>query len=153
MVDLFPALQGVKTIMDSLNAISSMREENRRIDAILGVKRQLLELQRDLEEAFAEKVALTDEVRTLKEELGRLKQTTSDLDRYELKNIGGGSSAYMLKADARGTEAPRWLCPVCYDNGKKSQYQFSVRSSRGNVYRCATCSGQTMVPGEPTWLK
>ena len=59
--------------------------------------------------------AQIDRIRELEAEVAGLKAQGTDKHRYELKNVAPGVFAYMLKPEARGGEAPHWLCQHCFD--------------------------------------
>jgi hypothetical protein len=104
-------------------------------------------------EAQKAQLAQLDEITALKAEIKELRGRDTEKQRYELKNLGHGARAYMLKPSARGEESPHWLCPTCFENGKKSHLQFSVRAQGlGSVYRCSGCSGHMTTDSEPEWL-
>ena len=95
-----------------------------------------------------------DRIRALETEVTNLKDWNAEKKNYELKPSGEGAVAYMLKPDKRGSEPPHWLCPTCFENGKKSHLQFSAKMSGfGSVYRCAGCDSHvTTKSGDPKWL-
>lgn len=97
-------------------------------------------------------MAQLETIEALKAEVAKLKGWAAEKEKYELKTVGSGIVAYMNKPSARGTEPPHWLCPTCFENGKKSPYLFSVRSTRGSVYRCKGCDGHVVTNNEPEWL-
>jgi hypothetical protein len=103
-------------------------------------------------EAQQAQMAQLEEIAALKAEIKKFTDWETEKQRYELKGVGHGVSAYMLKPEVRGTESPHWLCPTCFESGKKSQFQFSVRASIGSVYRCHACKGHVTTDGAPTWL-
>ena len=103
-------------------------------------------------EAQQAQLAQLDEITALKAEIKKFTDWEAEKQRYELKSVGRGVSAYMLKPEVRGIENPHWLCPTCFDNGKKSHLQFSVQASIGNVYRCNGCDGHITTNEEPKWL-
>jgi Zn finger protein HypA/HybF involved in hydrogenase expression len=59
----------------------------------------------------------------------------------------------MLKPEARGAEPPHWLCPNCYNQGKKAFYQpTGAMLQRARVYRCQGCQGNLSVESDLKWL-
>ena len=50
-----------------------------------------------------------------------------EAQRYELRDIGSGNWAYMLKPEERGSEYPAWLCPTCFAQGLKGFLQFIAK--------------------------
>lgn len=73
--------------------------------------------------------------------------------RYDLRDIGSGNWAYMLKPEERGSEYPTWFCPSCFAQGVKGFLQFIAKlRGAGSIYRCSQCKSDTTVQGEPRWL-
>jgi hypothetical protein len=103
-------------------------------------------------EAQQAQMAQLEEIASLKAEIANFRDWETEKQRYELKQVGTGTFAQMLKPDARGIEPPHWLCPNCFETGKKSYFQFSTHAGWGSVYRCKGCDGHMMTPNEPAWL-
>lgn len=144
--EIFAGLQAFKSILDSAKALADMHDEGVRLRATNDLLRQI----NAAEQNYA---AALDRVRALEAEIAEIKARKGDLERYELKGIGGGAAAYMLKPEARGAEPPHWLCPACYANGKKAILQRTVQTGHGHLYTCGGCSAKTVVGwGEPQWL-
>lgn len=94
-------------------------------------------------EAHKAQAAQLDAICALEAEVARLKAWDTEKQRYELKNLGAGTVAYVLKPDARGTEPPHWLCPSCYHDGKKSFFQSDgTMELRRLVLRCTGCNAR-----------
>jgi len=103
----------------------------------------------DAREAYASQL---DRIRALEAEVTSLKAWDAEKQDYELKKIGNGAVAYMLKPDRRGTQAPHWLCPNCYSKGQKSFLNpRGVQIGRGWSYHCGTCATQTAANFSPEW--
>lgn len=109
-----------------------------------------LEKAIEAREAYSAQI---DRVRALETEVANLKAWDAEKSRYELKPIGFGVVAYMLKPEARGSETPHWLCPNCYAQGKKAFFQATgAQIMRDSVYRCQGCQGNVAIGGEPDWV-
>jgi hypothetical protein len=81
-----------------------------------------------------------------------LKAWDTEKQRYELKTVGTGVVAYMLKPTERASEPPHWLCPSCYAKGQKAFLQATgVRVHMMNVYKCVGCGAIVSAHGEPKW--
>jgi hypothetical protein len=151
--EIFAGLQSLKLVMDSLKALSEIRDETLRNDAIAAILSKLVQLNRDLLEADQAKAALTQEKRALEAKIMEMEKARSDLERYQLYTIGNGISVYMLKPDERGDAPPHWLCPGCYTNGKKAILQYVTQTGHGHLYRCGACNSRTVVGwGRPEWI-
>lgn len=151
-MELLAALQSFKLILDGVKAAGDIRDEAGRNAAIIDISRHVIDLQGKVVASMQEQAALTEKIRTLEAELAKAKASASDLERYELKDIGGGAMAYMLKPEARGAEPPHWLCPNCYASGKKSIFQHGARMSMGTAYRCSACQGHMVTRATPSWI-
>jgi hypothetical protein len=104
-------------------------------------------------EAQQAQMAQLEEIAALKAEIKKFSDWETEKQRYELKGVGHGVTAYMLKPEVRGSEPPHWLCPTCFENGKKAHLQFSVRmAGGGSVYRCKGCEGHMVTNSDPAWL-
>ena len=96
--------------------------------------------------------AQLDRVRALETEVTNLKDWSAEKQNYELKPIGEGTVAYMLKPDKRGSEPPHWLCPNCYAKGQKSFLNpVGTQVGRGWVHKCMGCGAQPSCSHSPSW--
>jgi hypothetical protein len=104
-------------------------------------------------EAQQAQMSQLEQISTLKTEIKKFSDWETEKQRYELKGVGDGVFAYMNKPAVRGTEPPHWLCPTCFENGKKAYFQASgARIQRAMVYRCKSCDGVATTENEPEWL-
>jgi hypothetical protein len=101
-------------------------------------------------EAYA---AQLDRIRALETEVADLKAWDTEKQGYELKKIGDGTVAYMLKPDKRGTEPPHWLCPNCFAKSKKSFLNATGGAGGGRLfqYKCGNCATQAACYFAPNW--
>jgi hypothetical protein len=77
----------------------------------------------------------------------------AEKQRYELKAIGFGAVAYMLKPEARGAEPPHWLCPNCYAQSKKGFFQpTGKQEGRSWLYKCQNCQGEFSGDYASEWI-
>jgi hypothetical protein len=114
-----------------------------------GVVLEALDKAIDSREAYA---AQSERIRALEAEVASLKAWDAEKQNYELKRIGEGSVAYMLKPDERGTEPPHWLCPNCYSKGQKSFLNpTGANVGRGWIYKCGNCGTQPSCNHMPDW--
>lgn len=142
--EVFAGYQGFKSIFDGLKALSDMRDEHKRIAAVIEIQRQFLELQSDYS-------ALLQRNRELEDALAKKGGWEAETTRYMLTQVGK-SAVYMLKPEAREGAVPHWLCANCFENGKKAHLQYSSKMSHiGNIYRCPQCKGHVTTHSEPAW--
>jgi hypothetical protein len=118
-----------------------------------------IELQGVVLEAFEKAIEAreahstqAERIRALETEVASLKAWDAEKQNYELKPIGRGAVAYMLKPESRNSEPPHWLCPNCYSKGEKSFLNATGASvGRHQLYKCARCGTQPATDGDPQW--
>lgn len=140
---------GISALKSAIDIAQSLKNIN---DAAVR-NRVAIELGEKLVAAYQLQLALLSRVDELEKEVVRIKASDTEKHRYELKSVGNGAVAYMLKPEARGSEPPHWLCPTCYDKGQKAYFQPSgARMQRAMVYRCKNCDGVLTTESEIDWL-
>ena len=94
-----------------------------------------------------------DRIRALEAEVTQLKNWDAEKQRYELKSHQLGGTFYMLKMEARDSQPPHWLCPNCFNSGKKSFFQ-PATNKEGGGYKCSSCHSviQTYMVESPQWI-
>jgi hypothetical protein len=86
--------------------------------------------------------ALLNRIRDLEEEKAKLENWTTEKQRYELTDFGGGTFAYLLKSGEAKGEPLHRICAACYHNEKKSILQFTHRSEGQDWFKCHGCGTQ-----------
>jgi len=152
LAEISAALTSLRAAFDLSKAMIGLRDAE-------GFRSKSIELQSAVLEALDKSIeareayaAQADRIRTLEAEVARLKDWDAEKQNYELKHIGSGSMAYMLKPDKRGTEPPHWLCPTCFAKGQKSFLNATgTHVGRGWMYNCPTCSAKPAAFHQPSW--
>lgn len=146
-VPTFAAVTGsLKAAADTAKAMINLR------DAVL-FQAKANELQGQIASALADAVSAYDaqstqlqRIRELEEKVATFEAWETEKQRYDLKNLGWGGFAYMLKPAARGTEPPHWACTNCYGNRRISVIQWgsvpNKTSGRRNGYFCPACKNE-----------
>ena len=63
--------------------------------------------------------------------------------RYQLKDYGGNTFAWELKADAANSEPIHRLCPACFSKRRKSILQFDLHTGASqDRYDCPACKAE-----------
>lgn len=112
----------------------------------------VIELQEKILAAREAQSGLLDRVSELEEEVASFKTWEREKQRYELKGLGWGAFAYMLKPSERGTEPPHWACTNCYENNHKALVQNIMKLGQGQVWTCPSCKNTIKPSGAPTWI-
>jgi hypothetical protein len=145
VAEIAAAVTGIRSALDITKAMVGLRDaEAFRAKSIelQGVVLEALDKAIEARESYA---AQNDRIRALEAEVARLKAWDAEKQRYDLKSIGQGAVAYVLKPDERGAETPHWLCPNCFAKGQKAFLQNTGKIERARLLiGCNNCG--TTVP-------
>jgi hypothetical protein len=145
--EVFAGLSALKTAFDLAKGLKDIDDAARRNAAVI-------ELQEKILAAREAQSALLDRVGELEKEVAGFETWEREKRRYDLKNLGWGAFAYMLKKAERGTEPPRWICTNCYEHGHIATLQYgSLKKGEGFVWFCPSCKN-TIMPNTGTiqWI-
>jgi hypothetical protein len=107
MVDL-TAIGVVSTSLNTAINIAKAMVDIRDAAAFQGkvfeLQRAIIDAQQSVFAANAERTSLIEEIRQLKARVAELETWEAEKQRYELKDVGFGSLAYIVKESMRGAE-------------------------------------------------
>lgn len=143
MVDL-TLVSGIATTLKTAMDIAKTTKE---ISDMSTVKSKVIEMQDLILTAQSSAMAAQTQLYEILQENAELKRKVSAVDdwkstasRYSLKDYGGGTFAYELRAEAANGEPQHRLCPACFESGKKSILQFQGRTaSQQDYFKCLPC--------------
>ena len=115
----------LKVLLEAVKAATGLAHSADVNTAILDIQQKLIEHKTAYFELIEKHQAVTMERDALKKELLDLKQRKENFDRYELKPLAPGFSAYVLKEQLANGEPPHWLCPHCKAKGVVGMIQLS----------------------------
>lgn len=125
----------LKTAFDMAKALKDISDATIRNGAIIELQERILSAQ---EAQFA----LARRAEDLEKQLDALQRASDERKRYELKDYGGGTFAYALKASEAAGEPPHRACAKCFQEGKISILQFSSRSEGQEWLECPSCKSR-----------
>lgn len=144
--EAFAGISALKTAFDIAKGLKDIDDAVRRNTAVI-------ELQEKILAAREAQSALLDRVGELEEKVASFETWDTEKKRYELKALRPAVFAYMLKPDARGSEAPHWVCANCYGNRKISLFQWTAHTAQAyRLVQCPACKNEIAPGGEPQWL-
>lgn len=156
MVDI-AAIAGLTS---SLKAVSDIAKAMIGLRDAEAFRSRAIELQGVIAEALGQVIEAREahstqieRIRALETEVAGFKAWDAEKQRYELKAVGPGVTAYMLKPETRGTEPPHWLCPNCYAKSQKSFLQATGgRIGAASLYKCQGCESTVSVTAGQRWI-
>jgi hypothetical protein len=152
VAEIAAAVTGIRSALDITKAMVGLRDAEAFRAKSIELQSVVLDALDKAIEARESYTTQSDRIRTLEAEVTRLKAWDTEEQDYELKSIGEGAVAYMLKKDKRGTEPPHWLCPTCFAKGQKSfLLPTGAHPGRGWVFNCITCGAVPVCSYTPQW--
>jgi hypothetical protein len=150
--EIAAAITGIRSALEVTKAMVGLRDAEAFRTKSIELRGLILESLDKAIEARETYSTQLDRVRALEAEIASLKDWNAEKKDYELKGVGEGAVAYMLKPEKRGSEPPHWLCPNCYTKGQKSFLNpTGVNAGRGWLYKCPGCSAQPSCTHLPVW--
>jgi hypothetical protein len=153
IAEISAGITSLRATVDIMKAMIGLRDAEAFRAKSIELQRLVVEaLEKAIEarQAYADQV---DRIRALEAEMAKMKAWDTEKENYELKGVGDGAVAYMLKPNARGTKPPHWLCPNCYAQDKPSFVQMTRETQfRDHLYICATCKGTLLSEEPPEWI-
>lgn len=148
LLEISAGLSSLKAAKDIVQGLNAAKNEA----AINGIKIDLqgliLEAQQGLFAAQEAQSAGTKRIAELEQEIVRLKDWSAQKQRYELADSGRGSLAYKLKEGVEPPEPAHWICPNCYDEGKKSLLKHEILPvGRAETLVCNRCPFDVVTRG------
>lgn len=154
--EVFAGLSAFKTMFDMAKALKDINDATIRNGAVIELQEQILSAQ-------AAQTALLEGIGALKAKIAGFETWETEKQKYELKNLGWGSFAYMLKPDARKSAPAHWVCTNCYGNHKISVINWGMAPNKKhgpNDFYCPCCFNEVnpaptaLQPGtqNPRWL-
>jgi hypothetical protein len=144
---------GVKVLKSALDIVKEAKDltDTAAIKSkLIDMQSLILEAQGNAIEARSAHEEQANRIRDLESEISQFKSWQHERERYELMQLGDGTFAYMLKLAERGNQPPHWLCPNCFEDGKKSLFQ-----RKSEMYlnaHCPRCKAEIAPEAKPSWL-
>jgi hypothetical protein len=148
IAEIYGGISSFKAMFDMAKALKDIDNATARNGAVIELQEQILSAQ-------AAQTALLDRVRELEEKVAGFEKWDTEKDKYELKDLGRGALAYMLKPPARGTEPPHVICPNCYENRKRAILQGAGTNNGIPRYHCLSCKSDILTGRQfmtPHWI-
>jgi hypothetical protein len=113
----------LNTAINIAKAMIDVRDAAAFQGKVFELQRAIIDAQQSVFAANAERTALIEEVREAKAQIACLEAWEAEKQRYELKDVGCGSLAYVVKENMRNGEPLHQICAACYQRTRKSILQ------------------------------
>jgi hypothetical protein len=142
MVDI-SAIAGLasslKSASDLVKAMIELRDTAAFQSKLIDLQSEIRSAQSSALTANAEQAAMADKLRQLERQLAEYESWEREKERYQLKDFGGGTFAYVLRADKASGEPHHMLCPKCFQERRKSILQGYGRTEGQEAVHCQSC--------------
>ena len=132
-------ISGLKLAGDIAKSILKLKSIPEVQGKIIELQSTILAAQSSAFSANTAQAAMVDEIRTLKEEIARIKAWESEKKRYQLTSPWTGTVVYALKKSMSNSEPPHWICTKCYEDGRKSILNQHRKPSAFIEFVCSVC--------------
>lgn len=136
------AMGSLKLAFDLTKKFLEMKSLGEVQGIVIALQREIMDAQSSTFAAQSDQAAMAETVRTLKEEIARVKAWEEQKQRYALVKAWPhtGTVTYALKEESKGTEPPHWICAKCYEDSIKSILNpRKTRFGEPAVYCCPRC--------------
>lgn len=137
MIDIAAAISSTSTLLGIAKGALAARDDAKAQQAITDVQLKLLDVSTAALSLSQTNIALTDEIRLLKDQAHQAQMKTRDRDGYEIAEVCPGAHAYKSKPAKEGASVPlHYLCQPCYDKGVKAMLRFHQTEGWGKEWAC-----------------
>jgi hypothetical protein len=131
--EIFAGLGAIKSAFDLAKGLQNIHDAAVRDTVVI-------ELQREILAAQSEQAALIERIHKLEAKVASFEKWEAEKDRYQLKDFGGNTFAYELKADKAASEPIHRICPNCYETQRRHILQFKGQNAFSqDHYHCPGC--------------
>lgn len=132
------ALTSLKTAGEILNAIRGSQDIAAINSKVIELQGIIMTAQQSCLTAQYDQSTLLKHKDELETKIRQFENWETEKNRYVLQDAGRGQLAYALKEEMRGMEPAHYLCPNCYDDGRKRILQ-PFESRLGKSLHCHGC--------------
>ncbi|MDX6805012.1 hypothetical protein [Terrihabitans rhizophilus] len=133
------AIGSLKTASEMAKAVMDLRDASAIQSKVIDLQSVIVAAQSSALSAQSDQFTLMHQLRGLQSKLEQLEGWDATKRRYLLKDYGGATFAYELRANAAEGEPIHRICPACYEKKIRSVLQFSYNASGRDTYDCHSC--------------
>lgn len=136
------AIVGLRNAADIAKAMRDLHTQAEIQTKVIDLQSAILSAQSDALAAQSDQSTMLQRIRDLQEEVARVKAWEDTKQRYQLITPWEGCHVYALKETSKGADPPHWICPHCYEDGKKSILHNTEKTlnRRHWIIKCQRCS-------------
>lgn len=137
-----------KAALDIAKGIHALGSEVERNQAVIEIQRHVMDSNASLMDAQQAYSASLKRIEELEKQILQFRTWDTECQRYELADTGQGSLAYRVKEGMEQGDPSHWICPNCYQQGKKSILkEESLPIGRSETLVCHPCGFDIVTRG------
>jgi competence protein ComGF len=148
MQEIIGLITAVSHVTNITKSFVQAHNEAQRSSLQIELNGAMLELQGKLGALQVNYQALVESNDSLKKQLATFQRWEQERSRYQLVKRGAGTFIYGLKTDHANEEPAHWLCPNCFESGRKSILQWLSAV----FYKCPACDKQFQNVGDACFV-
>ena len=136
------AISGIRAAAEIAKAMKGLHDLADIQTKVIDLQSTILDAQSSALAAQSDQFTLMQKTRELEEEVGRVRTWDETKQRYQLITPWDGCSLYALKESSKGIDPPHWICPHCYEDGRRSIVHDAEKhdTRRRHIIKCPRCS-------------
>jgi hypothetical protein len=146
-------ITSLRSAVEITKAMMDISDAERMRTKIVELTKEIMSAQSCALATQSAQLELLQNKRGLEDELTKLKAWNIEKYRYELRSVGPGAIAYVLKQSMRGAEPVHWICANCFESGKKRFLNESHSDLHFVYHKCQECAGKIRIRKTPHVLE
>lgn len=135
-------ITGLKTASDIAKSLLELKSISDVQSKVIDLQSAILSAQSSALAANSDQAVMAEQIRTLKEEMVRVKAWETEKQHYTLVAPWTGGLAYALKESMKKSEPPHYICTRCYEDGRKSILNQKKDLGGWTLYLCPICKSE-----------
>lgn len=144
-IEVAGTVQSIRLLWDFVKANKTLANYNELVSAVSEVNADLIASQAATITSQKNEIALTEQVRELKQKVMALENWDREAERYALTDFAPGVPTRKLKPGMENGESTHPLCANCFARQKKSYLQYGPQPDEKS---CNQCNGSWSPEGQ-----
>lgn len=136
------AISGLRSAAEIARAMKGLHDQADIQIKVIDLQSAILDAQSSALAAQSEQLTMIQRINDLEKEIPDVKAWQAEKQRYQLITPWDGCHVYALKDASKGTDPPHWICPHCFEDGRKSILHNTDKHDRRTrlIIQCPRCS-------------
>ncbi len=144
--EIVGAITSLKGALDILSGLIAARDLKKFSAQLIEMQEKIIAGHMGISTLQDQLLTVKDEKRDLEDKIREFENWRAEAERYELKDFGGQTFAYVVKEAMRNSEPVHYLCAACMQKREKSILQ---RITSGGLFECHNCKSRVDLGQDP----